>query len=109
MRLEIPKTIRLTGLIIMAISCSNVKAALSSSAYQSISTDRTICGTTTLLSHTITLAGRDTVLVQSDGRYFPAGVSAGNIRITVDSKTASSDAFIDWRQMRTGSDPQQHS
>jgi hypothetical protein len=90
----------------LGCSCSCAMAALRSSAYLSMNTDRTVCSTTTLLSQTVTLASSDTLLVESDGRYFPVGLSAADIRIVVDSQTISDDAFMDWRQ---SVNPQQHS
>jgi hypothetical protein len=77
------------------------------SRYDSLREDAEVSTTTTLLSRRISLARRDSVLVEATGTVAPGQVpgSAGSIVATLDGKPVTSTSTIDWRE---SSDPVRH-
>lgn len=75
------------------------------SIYLSLSSDIEVSGSNTLLSTTLILDEPSSVLLVSDGRFFPAGPAVGGVWITVDNTLRSSQSIIDWSDSST---PVQH-
>ncbi|MBK8014420.1 MAG: hypothetical protein IPK13_24110 [Deltaproteobacteria bacterium] len=67
------------------------------STYGELQEDVPISSSTVLLSSAIDLDRRQTVLVASDGRFFPMGPSYARMFIRVDGTQVSNDGAIDWR------------
>ncbi|GGD72033.1 hypothetical protein [Paenibacillus nasutitermitis] len=82
-------------------------AAGSTSAYLQLAGDTAVNSATTLLTKTINFSATTTLLIQSDGRYYPSGGGAiAGVRIKVDSAYPGSDAIMDWS---VSTNRQQHS
>ncbi len=82
-------------------------AASTGSAYLTVSADTQVTGRVTLLSAPLLLGASDSVLVHSDGRYYPSGASVtASVHAEIDGVVVTNHAVIDWR---ASNNPQQHS